>query len=486
VFRVDRDNYIDAFKKQTRGFGQSVIDGKMSADEFIEAMQSSIENHYKSLYRQGKGITELSEWEEELILKQAQTQKQYLHNFGDYIRQKQALGKDLTPYVTARAELYGERGKAIFEAGSVASMPNDALLTWKMQPAEHCSTCPVYASNSPYTKETLPGFPGEGFHLTQCGVRCHCMVVLSDLYVTQKDLGLDVGRGFVPIPETPINVMDLLKPISVPKPVLTPNEMAEKARTNLIRESEAINKRIDDLAKEADSIVDQMSNTWQRYLDTNDSTYADLYTKQEKQAMAVLARIDRFRLREKDIGARHLIVNKEPVELRHDFKSGTKNFKDKKYKDIQEISRYINPEITKDLKVFIDEIKGRACYSSRLRTISLQAKDMTGVTFHEYGHFIEDANAEIRKDVKAFLSDRTKEDKSERLRDIYKNQAYSIKEVSKKDKFIDAYIGKQYSDGSTEVLSMGMQYMIEMPVDFAKKDAEMFDLIYKAMRGLIK
>lgn len=54
AFRVDRDNAIDAFKKQARGYGQQVIDGKMSADEFIEAMQSSIENHYKSLYRQGK------------------------------------------------------------------------------------------------------------------------------------------------------------------------------------------------------------------------------------------------------------------------------------------------------------------------------------------------------------------------------------------------------------------------------------------------
>jgi hypothetical protein len=275
-----------------------------------------------------------------------------------------------------------------------------------------------------------------------------------------------------------------VKPIMNIPIIMTPNEMAEKARVNLVRESESISKRIDDLSKEADSVVDQMSSTWRRYLDTNDSAIADLYTKQEKQATDILARIDRFRLREKDIGARHLVVNKEPVELRHDFKSGTKKFKDKKYNDIQEISRYINPEITKDLKVLIDEIKGRACYSSRLRTISLQAEDTTVVTFHEYGHFIEDANSEIGKAVNAFLDDRTKLDKTEPLRDIYKNQDYRIEEVAKKDKFIDAYIGKQYSDGSTEVLSMGMQYMIEMPVEFAKKDPEMFDLIFKAMRGL--
>ncbi len=190
TFRIDRDKAIDAFKHEVRRHGQAVIDKKMSADEFVEAMQSSIENHYKRLYKQGKNIQTLEEYEEELILKQVQEQRRYLSNFSDYIRQKQMLDKDLTSYVTARAELYGERGKALFEAGSVSAMPDDVLLDWKMQPAEHCSTCPVYQANSPYTKATLPGYPGEGYHLTQCGVRCHCIVQISDLYVTRKELGI--------------------------------------------------------------------------------------------------------------------------------------------------------------------------------------------------------------------------------------------------------------------------------------------------------
>jgi hypothetical protein len=42
TFRVDRDNAIDAFKKQVRGYGQRVIDGKMSADEFIESMHTDV------------------------------------------------------------------------------------------------------------------------------------------------------------------------------------------------------------------------------------------------------------------------------------------------------------------------------------------------------------------------------------------------------------------------------------------------------------
>jgi hypothetical protein len=115
---------------------------------------------------------------------------QYLNRFADYIHTKQVLGKELTSQIRARAGLYAERGSAIFEAGAVSAMPSDVLIDWKMNPAEHCSTCPIYASNSPYTKGTLPGYPGEGFHLTRCGVNCQCQLEISDLYVTQGDLGV--------------------------------------------------------------------------------------------------------------------------------------------------------------------------------------------------------------------------------------------------------------------------------------------------------
>jgi len=188
TFRIDRDSIIDKFKSEVWGHADKVIDGRMTAEDFVSVMRTSIEDHYKRAYRAGKGVQVLDELEEELILRQAQGQMQYLNNFSQYISQKQALGKELTSQVRARAGLYAERGSAIFEAGAVAGMPADVLLDWKMNPAEHCITCPIFASNSPYTKETLPGYPGEGFHLTQCGTNCNCDVVVSDLYVTQRDL----------------------------------------------------------------------------------------------------------------------------------------------------------------------------------------------------------------------------------------------------------------------------------------------------------
>jgi hypothetical protein len=190
VFRIDRDGIIDKFKSEVWGHADRVIDGRMSAEDFVSAMRTSIEDHYKLAFKAGKGVQILDEIDEELVLKQAQGQMQYLNNFAQYISQKQALGKELTSQIRARAGLYAERGSAIFEAGAVSAMPNDVLLDWVMNPAEHCVACPILASNSPYTKQTLPGYPGEGFHLTQCGTNCQCQTKISDLYVTQKDLGV--------------------------------------------------------------------------------------------------------------------------------------------------------------------------------------------------------------------------------------------------------------------------------------------------------
>ncbi len=190
AFRIDRDGIIDKFKSEVWGYADKVIDGKMSAEDFVSVMRVSIEDHYKRAFKAGKGVQILDELDEELILRQAQGQMQYLNNFAQYITQKQALGKELTSQVRARAGLYAERGSAIFEAGVVSAMPDDVLLDWVMNPAEHCVTCPIYASNSPYTKQTLPGYPGEGFPLTQCGTNCQCQTRISDLYVTQQDLGI--------------------------------------------------------------------------------------------------------------------------------------------------------------------------------------------------------------------------------------------------------------------------------------------------------
>ena len=50
--------------------------------------------------------------------------------------------------------------------------------------------------------------------------------------------------------------------------------------------------------------------------------------------------------------------------------------------------------------------------------------------------------------------------------DLFPNWGYSANEITKKDKFIHPYIGKEYSDAS-EVFSMGLEQIFE-PTKFVR------------------
>lgn len=182
AFRIDKDQVMRVFKDEVQSVAEQVIEGKITPAQFQSQMETSIRRHYGKIYREGKG-TPLAKWEREFIERQVESQRQYLSNFKNFIETKKATGQELTGYVRYRAGLYAERGSALFETGHVSAMPDDILLNWTLHPAEHCFTCPIFAANSPYTKATLPGYPGEGFHLTQCGTNCRCSLDPSELYV---------------------------------------------------------------------------------------------------------------------------------------------------------------------------------------------------------------------------------------------------------------------------------------------------------------
>jgi len=59
----------------------------------------------------------------------------------------------------------------------------------------------------------------------------------------------------------------------------------------------------------------------------------------------------------------------------------------------------------------------------------------------------------------SFFNSRTKGEETQKLRDLYPGYAYEGHEISKPDKFIDGYCGKIYKGESTELLTMGLQYL---------------------------
>jgi SPP1 gp7 family putative phage head morphogenesis protein len=122
--------------------------------------------------------------------------------------------------------------------------------------------------------------------------------------------------------------------------------------------------------------------------------------------------------------------------------------------------------------------QGRAFYDDG--SIYLSKKPQPRVVWHELGHWIEDKHPDVLVDAKDFLARRTIGEAAVKLSDITGYSGFEDSEVSKPDKFFDAYIGKEYPN-ATEVISMGVEAFMVDPVGFYEKDPEHFELILKAL-----
>lgn len=115
---------------------------------------------------------------------------------------------------------------------------------------------------------------------------------------------------------------------------------------------------------------------------------------------------------------------------------------------------------------------------------------------HELGHWFEMANpANLERSV-AFWKSRTGGDRYEALAELSPYSGYRAEEMTKKDEFEDPYMGKVYADAaahvnmpgeadritSTEIVSMGLEQMYVNPVALARKNPELFDLIWSPIR----
>lgn len=96
---------------------------------------------------------------------------------------------------------------------------------------------------------------------------------------------------------------------------------------------------------------------------------------------------------------------------------------------------------------------------------------------HELGHRMERAIPGIRDSEKVFYDRRTQGETLEWLGTITGNTHYKKSEMSRKDKFISAYMGKDYGGSAYELVSMGFEYAYTQPATLAQ-DADMQAWIY--------
>ncbi len=115
--------------------------------------------------------------------------------------------------------------------------------------------------------------------------------------------------------------------------------------------------------------------------------------------------------------------------------------------------------------------------------IVLAPSDGPRVIAHELGHHIEFRDPAIRARAVAFRDARTRGETEQPLKAITGNPHFRDDEVARPDRFISPYMGKQYRDGSTEIISMGLEYFFSDPVSLAKQDPEYFTFMYDVLRS---
>lgn len=123
---------------------------------------------------------------------------------------------------------------------------------------------------------------------------------------------------------------------------------------------------------------------------------------------------------------------------------------------------------------------GRAYYDGEIR---VNAKDSAATIIHEYGHWAEEHIKGWKQAANDYLNKRTAGAPIKKLKEIEPKRGYDDDEIAKEGGFFEPYMGKIYRDKSTELISMGLEWMQKDPITFAKKDPDMFKWIVKLIQG---
>jgi hypothetical protein len=341
--------------------------------------------------------------------------------------------------------------------------------------------CDVYASQDLF-QMGAGVYPPDNVPVRHPNCWCYLTDLLKSLDEVARLLKEDMK-----IPEREvIRVKGAVKPV-IPKPVevvpekptsqMTPKELREK----ILREHDTkeIEKAFDDYEK----VSNEYGSLFKKYKATrDDKVYAELQATYDKLENA---RKTSEMLAKKDINEIHDILhydkkgfNIEAIMVGKGSGAFTKHIQGQ----LDEISKFINPDIVKVKKVGITQKGGRA--KEARGVMSLNAKSDIMTTAHEYGHVIEGMSNEVHRDTYGFFLVRTSGESDISLGRLLPHK-YGSGEFCKKDKFLDPYMGKTYTGRTdTEILSMGMTMLFKNPLLLAKRDPEYFDVIMSVLRGL--
>jgi hypothetical protein len=133
----------------------------------------------------------------------------------------------------------------------------------------------------------------------------------------------------------------------------------------------------------------------------------------------------------------------------------------------------------------------RAQYSQSHRGMDLAASDIDHTVAHEAGHGIEYNIPGLQALAHEYIARRIPSAEVPiRFVDLFPTMGFRPDEVGRKgdfDKYFVAhqayYVGKVYSQGSTELISMGIEHLYGNPAEFARRDPELVKFLIGVLRG---
>lgn len=106
------------------------------------------------------------------------------------------------------------------------------------------------------------------------------------------------------------------------------------------------------------------------------------------------------------------------------------------------------------------------------------------IVLHEFGHRLEKLVPGLKKQTMEYLNQRTLGEPVRPLRSVYPGLNYGSGPKVKPDKFAEPYFGRVYPDGTTEILSMGLESVIYSTNYVWEQDRSMVEFIIGALAAL--
>jgi hypothetical protein len=118
---------------------------------------------------------------------------------------------------------------------------------------------------------------------------------------------------------------------------------------------------------------------------------------------------------------------------------------------------------------------GRSFYDEQEKAIYLRPNPTMATVWHELGHWLEHTVPGALEASHEFYRYRTSESKTKPISALTPDKpGHNPWEKAKAGRFIEPYVGKTYRVGSTEITSMGLEYLVEDPARLYFKDREHF------------